>query len=130
MPGSMTNYLEKKLLDHALGKTAYPMPTVYVGLLTTVPTENGTLNELTGGGYARVPLVIGAATDDGSSNSQNISFPSATANWGSVVAVGLFDSQSVGTGNLLLYGTLDAAKTIATSDQFVIPTAALNITLD
>jgi hypothetical protein len=38
----MTDYLEKKLLDHTLGKAAYTMPTtVYLALFTADPGDTG-----------------------------------------------------------------------------------------
>lgn len=130
MPGSMSDYLENKLLEHSLGKTAYPMPTVYAALYTSVPTEAGAVNELIGGGYARVPVSFGSASGGTISNSASISFSVASANWGTVVAVGLIDSPTVGSGNLLWYGSLDASRTINSGDQFVIPANSLTITLD
>ena len=37
---NMTNFLEKKLLDHTLGKASWTMPTtVYMGLFTSDPGE-------------------------------------------------------------------------------------------
>jgi hypothetical protein len=130
MPGSMTDYLENKVLEHIMGKTAYPMPTVYVALYTGVPTEAGGVSEIIGGGYARVQATFGAATGGSINNNQNIVFPAATANWGEIVGVGLVDSPTVGTGNVLWHGTLDIKRTILSGDQFVLPTNILIATLD
>jgi hypothetical protein len=128
MPGSMSDYLENKILEHALGKTPYAMPTLYAALYTATPTEAGGVNELAGAGYARIQATFGSATNGSISNAQNITFPQATANWGNVVAVGLVDA--VTGGNLLWYGNLDVAKLISSGDQFVIPTGSLVVTLD
>lgn len=128
--GSMSDYLENKVLEHTVGKTAYALPTVYVALYTAVPTEAGQVNELTGNGYARQAVTFGSAVNGQISNSANVSFPTATASWGPIAAIGLVDSPTVGSGNMLWYGALDASKTINTNDQFVIPTNSLTITLD
>jgi hypothetical protein len=126
--GSMTDYLENKILEHSLGKTAYALPTIYAALYTATPTEAGGVNELAGAGYARIQATFGTATNGSISNNQNVVFPVASASWGNVVAVGLVDAAT--GGNLLWYGNLDAAKLISSGDQFVLPTGSVVVTLD
>lgn len=128
MAGSMTDYLENKILEHSLGKTAYSMPTIYAALFSTALNETGNASEFMGNGYARVHATFASAANGRIANDQNVVFPAATGNWGSVVSVGLFDAPT--GGNLLWYGSLDAAKTINTNDQFVLPTNSVAITLD
>ena len=85
----ITTYLANKLLDHALGKTSYTMPTVYAGLSTTTPTIGGTsVTEPTAGtgAYGRInsnsPMVWGAAASNSSTNSTAaLTFPTSTAAW-------------------------------------------------
>jgi hypothetical protein len=36
-----TTYLQQKVLDHVRGKTSFTMPTAYVALFTTNPTDAG-----------------------------------------------------------------------------------------
>lgn len=114
------------LLQHIAGETAlFALPAAYVALLTTAPTaDDGTgAVEAAGGGYARV--ATSAATWAAASappplvaNTAAIAFPTATANWGTVVAAALYDAAA--GGNLLLWdwlgtyawrpGTLSAAN--------------------
>jgi hypothetical protein len=126
--GSMTDYLENKVLEHTLGKMAYTMPTIYVALYTATPTEAGGVNELAGAGYSRMQATFGSATNGQIANNQNVVFPVATANWGNVVAVGLVDAPT--GGNLLWYGNLDVAKLISSGDQFLLPMGSVVVTLD
>jgi hypothetical protein len=126
--GSMTDYLENKLLEHSLGKTAYTMPTIYAALYTATPTEGGAVNEIAGAGYTRVPVTFGTATNGSIANSLNAVFPAATANWGTITSVGLVDAAT--GGNLLWYGNLDVSKLISSGDQFVLPAGTLIVTLD
>ena len=76
MPAS--TYLANKLLDHQLGKTAYTMPTVYVGLSSTTPTVGGTnITEPSTGSYARVATSAStwtAASGGATSNAAAITF--------------------------------------------------------
>lgn len=100
--GDKSNYLKNKILDHELGTAAYTKPTaVYVGLYNVVPTDAGGGTEVSGGAYARQAMAFKAAVSGATENSADVTFPTATANWGNIVAVGLFDA--VTAGNLLMW---------------------------
>lgn len=113
-------YATNKLLDHVNGRTSFTMPTVYVGLFTTLPALAGTGGtEMSGGSYARVALSgsIGAAASGSSASSANIDI---TCNAGTVVGFGFFDASS--GGNILLADDLlqaitSEANTFATSGE-------------
>ena len=53
MYGNITDYLAAALLEHEVGKTALPLPTVFVGLSTTIPANDGSNITEPGGGYAQ-----------------------------------------------------------------------------
>lgn len=126
---SMSNFLENKLLDHTLKNTAYTPPvTVYLALFTSDPGEALSGTEVSGGAYARKPITFGTATSGVSINNADVLFDIATANWGTISHVAIFDALT--TGNMLYYGTLTTAKTINTSDQLKIAAGDLSITLD
>ena len=85
---SFTNFLELELLDHVLGNSAYPAPaTVYVGLSTTAPNDDGTnFTEPVGGAYARAAVTNNltnwpAAVSGTKQNGTTITFPEATSGW-------------------------------------------------
>lgn len=117
----MTDYSATNWLNYITGKTAIPAtPTAFIGLFTTAPTSDSGVTgavEVSGGSYAR--QTTSAASWNSASNSSGsepsvtpanttnllaITFPTATANWGTVVAFGLFDA--VTTGNLLCWDFL------------------------
>lgn len=128
MAGSFTNFLENEVLDHVLGTGAYTMPSVFVGLFTVAPTDAGGGTEVTGGSYARQAATFSAASGGASSNSADINFPTATANWGTIVALALHDASSA--GNMLMWGDLTASKTINNGTQARILAGDLDVTLD
>ena len=71
---SFFDYLENKVLDHVVGKTAYTSPTVYIGLSSTTPAEDGTsVTEPSAGAYARVSTAAGdcAAAAAGANSNAN-----------------------------------------------------------
>jgi hypothetical protein len=129
MAGSFSDYLEDKLLKHAFTNTTYtPAATMYVGLYTAAPTDAGGGTQVSGGSYARVSVAFTVSgTSTLCTNSAAVEFTAATASWGTIVAVGVFDASTA--GNLLAWADLTVSKTIDTGDIFRIPTGDLDITL-
>jgi hypothetical protein len=124
-----TNYLENKLLDHVLNNASFTSPTtVYVGLFTAAPTDTTSGTEVSGGSYARQVLSVSTASDGIVTSDSDITFPQATGNWGTGVALGVHDADS--SGNLLMYTDLTTSKTIETGDILKISTGSLTVSLD
>jgi hypothetical protein len=126
----MSNYLEVALLNATLNGTTYTAPaTVYVSLWTTDPTDAGSGTEVSGGSYART--AVSFATASGTSgnvlNDADVTFPTATASWGTVGWIGINDAAT--SGNLLYHTALDTAKAIDSGDIFKIATGNLSVTL-
>ena len=125
---AFSNYLENKILLHVLSNTAYTSPTtVYLGLHTADPTDAGSGTEVSGGSYARQSFAS-TISGNAASNTSAIEFPTATASWGTVGWVAVWDNLT--GGNMLFYGALTASKTIASGDVFRVPAGDLDITLD
>lgn len=124
----MSNYLENALVNATLRGTAFSAPaTVYLALYTTDPTDADTGTEVTGGGYARQAVTFSAPTDGVTSNSANITFPAATANWGNVTHIGYRDAAT--GGNLLYYAPLSTARNILSGDTIAFLSGQLSVTL-
>jgi len=125
---AMSNYLENALVNATLRNTTYTSPaTVYVGLFTTDPTDAGSGTEVSGGSYARQSASFAAPSNGASATSADVTFPQATASWGTVTHFGVFDASS--SGNLLYHGALTVSKAIETGDVFKISSGNLTITL-
>jgi len=125
-----STYLENKIIDHMLRNQSYTPPTtVYVALFTADNgLEGGVITgEVSGGSYARQALTLTAASDGESSNSSDIAFPQATADWGTITHVALMDAST--GGNVLMYSALDASKTVNNGDTFKINAGDLDITV-
>ena len=124
----MSNYLENALINATLRNTSYTSPTtVYVSLFTSDPTDAGTGTEVSGGSYARTAVTFGAPSNGVSTNSADVTFPTATGSWGTVTHIGIHDALT--TGNLLYHTALDTSKTIGSGDIFKITTGNLSVTL-
>ena len=124
----MSNYLEDALINATLRNTSYTSPaTVYVALYTTDPTDADTGTEVSGGSYARTAVTFGAPSNGVTSNSASVTFPTATASWGTIGYIGIRDNAT--GGNLLYHTALDEAKTVGTGDIFTISSGNLTVTL-
>lgn len=129
-----TDYLEAKILNHLLRNTAWTIPTTqYFALFTAAPNDAGGGTEVSGGSYARVAVTCNttnwnAPTTGGlCDNTGAITFPTATASWGNIVAVGMFDAAS--GGNLEAYVTI--SSTAVNSGQTAsFAAGALDVTCD
>jgi len=123
-----SNYLENALINATLRNTAYTSPTtVYVSLYTSDPTDADTGTEVSGGSYARTSVTFDAPSNGVTQNSADVTFPTATASWGTVSHIGVHDAST--SGNLLFHTPLDTAKTIDSGDIFKIETGNLTVTL-
>ena len=132
---SFTDYLELELLDHILGPGAYTAPTsVWIALSTTTPLDDGTnFTEPAAGAYARVEVVNSpanwpAAAAGQKKNAATVTFPTATAAWGTITYVGIFDAVS--GGHLLMTGALGTTRVVNADDvaEFLADSIVVSLT--
>lgn len=129
---SFSDYLENELLDHVFGASAYSAPgTLHLALFTVAPTDAGGGTEVTGGSYARAAVTnnltnFPAASGGAKTNANAITFATATADWGTVVAAGIFDASS--GGNLIAWCTV-TSQSVPSGVTASIPAGDLDITL-
>jgi hypothetical protein len=124
---SLSNYAENLLMQEL--ETLLDAGT-YVALSTTDPTEDGSgiTEPDSGDAYARQP--IGAITLAGSviDNDADITFDTATGDWGEISHLAIFDDLTA--GNMLAYCELTSAKTVLSGDTAKILAGQLTITMD
>lgn len=130
---AVSDYLAKALLNQVFRNTAYTRPTtVYVALYTSNPTAADTGTEVSGGSYARQAVAFGAPTAVGGkqtiSNSSDIAFSAASADWGTITHIGIRDAAT--GGNLLYYGAVTNPRSILTSDVFKFQVGSLALSLN
>lgn len=116
-------YLANALFNHIFRAVSFTAPShCYIALFI-----NGI--EVSGGGYARQDCHGSGAwtspSNGAGSNVAAITFPVASAPWGTVDSYGIYDASS--GGNLMIFDTLKdaggtaAPKPIAQGDQFIWP---------
>jgi len=124
----ISNYLENALINGTLRATTFTAPAaVYVSLHTADPTDAGTGAEVSGGSYVRQAATFGAPSNGASTTTADITYPQATASYGTVTHIGIFDAST--SGNLLYHSPLNTSKTIDTGDIFKITSGSLTVTL-
>jgi len=127
---SFSNTFETHVLNYTFTTTSVTRPTAwYLALFTSNPDEDasGTEVSTSGTAYARQSATF-TVSGNTASNSAAIEFPTATASFGTVSHVGVFDAST--GGNLIAYSALDTSKAISTGDVFRVPSGDLDITLD
>ena len=133
MAGSFSDFLELEILDHVFGAAAYTAPaTIYVAAYTANPTDAGGGTPVSGGSYVRLAVTnnatnFPAAAAGAKSNGTDFTFVTATANWGTVTGIALFDDPTA--GNMLAWSDLAVSKAVDTGDTLRIPTGDLDFTL-
>lgn len=130
MAGGKGNFWSNAILSLLFGQQSpSAIGTLYFAAYTVTPSNAGGGTEVTGGSYARVAVTnnttnFPTASSQTSHNANLIDFGTASANWGTIVAIGVFDAST--SGNLLYWGPLTVNKTINSGDSFKI--AANNAT--
>lgn len=132
---SLSDYAEKKVLDHLIGKTALAMPTAYLALSTANPLDAGSgIAEPVGNGYTRKATAgsdwnaAAGASPGTTTNATALSFPQATGSWGIITHFAIFDALS--GGNMIWYGPLTAAKAVASGDTLSFAAGQISLTMD
>lgn len=125
---SFSNTFETRVLTWVFTTGSATRPTEWhVALYTVAPDDTGGGTEVSGGAYARQSATF-TVSGNTASNSGALEYPTATAPYGTVTAVGVFDAAT--GGNLIAYATLTTSKTIDTGDVLRLPAGDLDITLN
>lgn len=121
-----TNYM----LDKAAQKV-WGTDKMYLGLSTTAPAINGTnVTEpvVDGNGYGRAEVaVLSSPTNGVITNTNDISLPRILKPSGTATHWVLFDSEAVGSGNLLAYGEMDESIQLGSRTVISIETGELKL---
>ena len=127
---SFSNTFETHVLNYVFTTTSVTRPTAwYLALFTSNPAEDasGTEVSTSGTAYARQSASFTVSGNE-ATTSAAIEFPTATASYGTVTHVGVFDAST--GGNLIAYSALSTSKAVGTGDVFRVPSGDFDLTLD
>jgi phosphatidylethanolamine-binding protein (PEBP) family uncharacterized protein len=132
---AFSDFLENELMDHMFRNSVYSKPALHFALFTAAPSDSGGGTEVTGGSYARATVTndntafpqCAATGTPTKTNALAITFPTASAAWGTVTHWGIFDAST--SGNLLAHGALASTRTIASGDVPRLAVGAISLTM-
>lgn len=127
---SFSNTFETHVLNYVFTSTSVTRPTAWhLALFTSNPDEDasGTEVSTSGTAYARQSASF-TVSGNQATTSAAIEFPTATASYGTVTHVGVFDAST--GGNLIAYSALSTSKAVGTGDVFRVPAGDFDLTLD
>lgn len=137
---NMSNYLEKKVLDHLFRGSPYTAPgSVWIALCNDTLDDSiilgSALPEVSGGNYVRKEIQSSqsnwtAPTDDGIiKNTNEVKWEKVT--WEDTVkAIAIMDSATPQQGNVLFWGDLTKEKVVTEDDSISFAAQALSIQID
>jgi hypothetical protein len=127
---NVASYAENLMLNFVNNAVAATRPTSWFGGLSLGAPSSVSGSEMANNsGYTRQSASIAGATAGTQSNLVAMTFgPFSTAY--SITGIQIWDTQgSTNTGNMLWYGTLSVARTVASGDSLVLAIGALTCTL-
>jgi len=138
MAFNKTKELELQIINILTGVQSWTGGSLEVRLYTSVPAESYTFApfpdgavEVSGGSYTPMPIVFDdGPTADGNggfyvTHTAAVTFPTATANWGTVVAFAIYDTSN----NMYLYvGDVDTPFAVDNGDDAVFAAGSIVIT--
>lgn len=126
--GSLTVAERNKVLDHITGRSGYTAPTdAYLQPTTTVPTASSAGTAISGGGFARIAVTFSAASAGAITNSADVEFGAAGADYGDIAGWDLYDA--VTGGDRIAWDSQSPVKAYNTSDTLTVPAGDLDITM-
>lgn len=117
-----TNFFETKILNTFNNILAVGATDLYVALFLTNPTETGAAgNEVNYTGYTRLKVSFTAPYAEsggmGVKNDKDLLWAKAPNDAGQAKYIGIYDSASIGSGNMWLYGELSIPLDIKANHQ-------------
>jgi len=124
-----SDYMEDAIIN-LMRNTAFTQVPAYVALFTAdtgLEADSGWAGtEVSGYDYARQLVGLSAPSGGASSNTSDITFPTANGgDWGVITHVALMDASTA--GHVLMWTALDASKTVNDGDTFKINAGDLDV---
>jgi hypothetical protein len=125
--GGLTEFAQRKLLDHVFGGPTYtPAATVYTGLGTSLSGEF--ISEWTESSYDRKSTAFGSASGGVSTNTGAVTFTTNVLDGTATLSsFGIWDDPTA--GNLLVVGPVSTSRTVNIGDTANIAISGFTATL-
>jgi len=129
---SLSNTYEGKMLDHLFDLAALTAPSIYIGLSTADPLDDGSgLAEPADAAYARVEVAAWTRTVSEVANTSDFSFAEATESQGTLTHLVAFDIAAAGDAtNIIFSFILDSSLAVDTGDQVTFHAGNCSVIMD
>lgn len=114
------------VINHFLRGTTETTKTAWLALYSVAPGEAGGGTELTGNGYGRILVGLGAPSGDSATNTGTITFTAAGGAWLQIVGHALCDAETV--GSIQYYEDSVSGPTLADGDSYEFDPADVTVT--
>jgi|LWDU01.1.fsa_nt_gi hypothetical protein len=127
-----SNFLRTQIGKGYLNILAPSLPsTLHIALFTDFQTAaDASVLEVTGGSYARKAISASSFTDDltgGFTLNTALEFVTATASWGTILSMGIYDASVA--GNLIVFDDLTTSKVIGSGDAFRFNSGSITVNI-
>jgi hypothetical protein len=127
---NISAYAGKGVLDYLCAGGQPTISNRWCGLAWGTPTSTGGSELNTSIGYSRITASFGPANSPAGTNSNNVAMTFGPfSSVMSILGIHIWDGSPVASSNMLLYGTLQTARTVGVGDSLVVAVGALTITL-
>ena len=112
---------------HAALDAVFTTSGTYLALFTAAPTNSGGGTEVSTSGtaYARQAISFSAAAARLKTSSATVTFPVATAGFGTVTHWGIFSAVTAGT--MYAWGSFTSSQTVNTGNQLTVPSGDIDL---
>ena len=136
--GSFSDFWEKAILEHSVGKASTTMPSFYLSLLTVVPEDSKVGTNITEANYTTwakkkvegTQWTASGTTPTAIKNNVELELAACTAGSSTIIAWAGTDNATLATGNVICWGTATSTVISTTQTPPKIAANGLEITLD
>lgn len=138
---AMSDYLENAVVNLIFNNASLTPPSTYIALLTTGAADSDTGSTISVGGgtgvevsttdtaYARLLTTDWLTSSDGqTSNNSILVFPTASADWGTIVGMAICDAAT--DGNILFYADIEPSQAVVTGNIVEFDANSITVAID
>ncbi|MCG7984730.1 MAG: hypothetical protein JAY90_18510 [Candidatus Thiodiazotropha lotti] len=126
MASGKTDTYENSIINHFLRGSSQTATSGYLALYSVAPGESSSGTELTGNGYARIAVGLGAPSAGVATNTGTITFTASGGAWSAIVGHSICNASSA--GDILMYEDSVSGPTLSDGDSYEFDAADVTVT--
>jgi len=126
MASGKTDTYENNIIDHFIRGTDETTTSGYLALYSTAPGESSAGVELSGNGYARIAVALGAPSAGVAVNGGSISFEASGGAWSAIDGHSICNALT--SGAILMYEDSVSGPTLGDGDKYIFDASDVTVT--